>query len=107
MTPQTSWLRIPSGSHFSPANLPFGIISLNGIEAEKHVAVAIGEHVLDLHEFTRHRGFAKLLEIPATHLATFSQSTLNDFAALGQDVHVKIRTYLRSVFAEDPSLPEV
>ncbi|KAJ5812860.1 hypothetical protein N7447_009883 [Penicillium robsamsonii] len=45
-----SWLKIPSGSHFSLANIPFGIITTPA-SAEPHGAIAIGDHVLDLYTF--------------------------------------------------------
>jgi fumarylacetoacetase len=106
MTKNDSWLDIPKGSHFSRANLPFGIISIAST-VEKHVAVAIGDHVLDLPEFARHQGFAELRGFEPVHVATFSQPTLNEFAALGQDTHRKVRRYLQDVFAKDSKYPGV
>lgn len=100
----SSWLDIPQGSHFSLANIPFGIITTSDI-AEKHAAVAIGDHVLDLHEFAHHRGFVELPDFPSAHMATFSQPSLNEFAALGQNVHTKVRNFLRDVFGKDTRFP--
>lgn len=101
-----SWLSIPKGSHFSLANIPFGIITTPP-SIEKHAAIAIGDHVLDLHEFANHKGFAELQDFPAAHLATFSQPSLNDFAALGQDVHARVRQYLQEVFTAESAFPGV
>lgn len=101
-----SWLDIPKGSHFSLANVPFGIIT-TASSVEKHVAVAIGDHVLDLHEFSRHGGFAGLQDFASAYIITFSQPSLNDFAALGQHVHVKVRRYLQGVFAKESLFPGV
>ncbi|KIW97421.1 fumarylacetoacetase [Cladophialophora bantiana CBS 173.52] len=106
MATHDSWLDIPKGSHFSRANIPFGIISTSS-SIEKHAAIAIGDHVLDLHEFSRHQGFMELQDFPATHIATFSKPSLNDFAALGQDVHTKVRRFLQDVFAKETSFPGV
>lgn len=104
MATHGSWLDIPKGSHFSLANIPFGIITTSP-SVEKHAAVAIGDHVLDLHEFARHQGFVE--DFASTHIATFSQPTLNDFAALGQDVHAKVRKYLQNIFAKESPFPGV
>lgn len=101
-----SWLDIPKGSHSSRANIPFGIITTSSL-VEKHATVAIGEHVLDLHEFARHQGFVELQDFDSAHIATFSQPTLNDFAALGQDAHAKVRKYLQNVFANERPFPGV
>lgn len=106
MATHGSWLDIPKGSHFSRANIPFGIITTSS-SVEKHAAVAIGDHVLDLHEFARHQGFVELQDFASAHIATFSQPTLNDFAALCQDVHAKVRKYLQNVFAKQSPFPGV
>lgn len=101
-----SWLTISKDSHFSLANIPFGIASqLPG--SERHAAIAIGEHVLDLHFFALHGGFSELRELNETDIATFSEPTLNAFAALGQQVHSKVRNYLQEVFASGTAFPNV
>ncbi|EXJ63181.1 fumarylacetoacetase [Cladophialophora yegresii CBS 114405] len=100
----SSWLDIPKGSHFSLANIPFGIIT-NPRTGERHAAVAIGNLVLDLHEFAHHQGFTGLEGFTPSQITTFSTPALNDFAALGQDVHRKVRRYLQDVFAEDTPFP--
>jgi fumarylacetoacetase len=101
-----SWLDIPTGSHFSLANIPFGIIT-TPYSSDKHAAVAVGDHVLDLHAFARHDGFAELPDFTSAQIATLSQTTLNDFAALGQDVHMKVRKYLQNVFLKDGPISRV
>jgi fumarylacetoacetase len=102
----SSWLDIPKESHFSLANIPFGIITTS-TSVNKHAAVAIGDHVLDLHEFACRRGFAELQDFTSAQIATFSEPTLNDFAALGQEVHSKVRKYLRLVFMKESPFPGV
>jgi fumarylacetoacetase len=106
MAPLKSWLSIPSDSHFSLSNLPFGIITSRNSQVEKRPAVAIGDHVLDLNAFTRHDGFAGLSSI-AAHLSVFSQPTLNAFAALGRPVHREVRKYLQDVLSDTTKFPNV
>ncbi|RSL91812.1 Fumarylacetoacetase [Fusarium floridanum] len=101
-----SWLPIPLGSHFSLANIPFGIISTVS-KPIRRPAVAIGNHVLDLSVFASQGGFAKLVDLPKDKLSVFSQSTLNDFASLGRPLHKATRSYLRDVFRQDTSFPEL
>lgn len=106
MAPLKSWLAgIDPKSHFSLANIPFGIISTNGVP-EPHVAVAIGDHALDLHVFAQQSGFAKLSTIQP-HQKVFSQPTLNAFAALGRPIHRVVREYIQSVLLENGPFPEV
>lgn len=106
MAPASSWLDIPDESHFSLSNIPFGIISA-AESSEKCAAVAIGDHVLNLREFAQHDGFAELPEFSSAHFASLSRSSLNDFAALGQHVHNKVRRYLQNIFAEPSRHPQV
>jgi len=105
-SPLKSWLPIPSHSHFSLSNIPFGIITSRHSQTQKRPAIAIGNHVLDLHAFSQSSGFAHLPSI-TPHLSVFSSSTLNDFAALGRSVHKEVREYLQEVFKEDTKFGEV
>lgn len=93
-----SWLDIPADSHFSLANIPFGIIATPA-SSSPHVGVAIGEYALDLSVFAEHSGFS---ECPAitSHLHVFSQPALNDFASLGRAVHREVRHFLQKVFSQ-------
>ncbi|OAP60794.1 fumarylacetoacetase [Fonsecaea erecta] len=97
-----SWFPIPKSSHFSLANLPFGIIS-TASKPTPRPAVAIGEHCLDLQEFAASGAFSSL----GFDVSCFSKSTLNDFAALGRPVHRSVRKYLQDVFVENTSLADV
>jgi fumarylacetoacetase len=106
MAPLKSWLSIPADSHFSLANIPFGIITSKNSQSEKRPAVAIGDHVLDLKAFAAENGFSGLPTMK-NHLTVFSQPTLNAFAALGQPVHKEVRKYLQDVFSESTSHPGV
>ena len=106
MAPAKSWLSIPVDSHFSLANIPFGIITSKNSQIEKRPAVAIGDHVLDLKAFALENGFSGLPSFKSP-LEVFSEPTLNAFAALGQPVHREVRRYLQNVFLEDTSHPRI
>ncbi|KAF1840791.1 Fumarylacetoacetase [Cucurbitaria berberidis CBS 394.84] len=105
MTSLRSWFAIPRGSHFSLANIPFGIIS-TATSTSPRVAVAIGDHALDLEAFAANNGFSGLSTIQQ-HQAVFSQPSLNAFAALGKPLHSVVRKYIQSVFAEDTTFPDI
>lgn len=106
MAPLKSWLSIPADSHFSLANIPFGVITSKHSQVEKRPAVAIGDYVLDLKAFAAENGFSGLPSFKDA-LAVFSQSSLNAFAALGQPVHREVRKYLQDVFSESTSQPHI
>ena len=97
-----SWLDIPADSHFSLANIPFGIITTPASSSPR-VGVAIGKYALDLSVFAAHSGFSECSAI-TSHLDVFSQPALNDFAALGRAVHREVRQFLQKVFAEGSKL---
>jgi fumarylacetoacetase len=101
----TSWLQIPTGSHFGLSNIPFGIITTPAYPSP-HPAIAIGAQALDLHIFTLSGGFTALPDFTSSHVFT-SHSTLNEFAALGRPAHRLVREYLQSVLAENTPHPEV
>ncbi|KAM6520029.1 hypothetical protein FALCPG4_013586 [Fusarium falciforme] len=101
-----SWLTIPRGSHFSLANLPFGIISTK-TNPSPRPAVAIGDDALDLSLFAQKGGFDKLQDFPKEKINVFSEPTLNSFAALGRPVHRSVRQYLRQIFEANTPFPEV
>jgi fumarylacetoacetase len=105
MTTLRSWFTIPRGSHFSLANIPFGIIS-TASSASPRVAVAIGDYALDLEAFAANNGFSALTTIQP-HQAVFSQPSLNAFAALGRPIHSVVRKYIQSVFTAETPYPDV
>lgn len=101
-----SWVPIPLDSHFTLANIPFGIITSRNSRDTKRPAIVIGDHVLDLQCFATHGGFSPLSSL-AEHLSVFSQPTLNAFAALGRPIHAEVRSYLQDVLKEDTPHPEI
>lgn len=100
-----SWVSIPSRSHFSLANIPFGIITTNS-NSTPRPAIAIGENALDLLVFSNGGGFSKLPQF-SPHLGVFKSPTLNEFAALGRETHRDVRQYLQSVFTASGPHPEL
>lgn len=105
MPPLKSWLQHDPKTHFSLANIPFGVISTPQVP-EPHTAIAIGDYALDLHVFAQQNGFSALSTIQP-HQKVFSHTTLNGFAALGRPVHRVVREYLQSVLLENGPFPEV
>ncbi|KAI9840636.1 MAG: hypothetical protein M1837_001405 [Sclerophora amabilis] len=105
MAAARSWLPIQRSSHFSLANIPFGIIS-SATFASPRPAIAIGDYALDLAEFSSNAGFSGLHSIKP-HLSVFSQPTLNAFAALGRPLHREVRQYLQRVLIEDTPFPQM
>lgn len=104
MTSLRSWFSIPHGSHFSLANIPFGIISTSS--SSPRVAVAIGNHALDLEAFAANNGFSGLSTIQL-HQAVFSEPSLNAFAALGRPLHSVVRKYIQTIFLDETPYPDV
>lgn len=104
--PQASWLSIAPSSHFSLANIPFGIISTRS-DPSHRPAIAIGDYALDLRSFAAAGGFSAADPSIQNHADVFSSSTLNAFAALGRPVHRQVRSYLQSVFAADTPHPGI
>jgi fumarylacetoacetase len=100
-----SWLPIPRGSHFSLANIPFGIISTS-VTPTPRPAIAIGDYALDLATFADYRGFSAL-ENSTDLTKVFSEPTLNAFAALGRPAHEAVRKYLQAVFVDTTPYPEI
>ena len=100
--PLKSWLDVDQSSHFSLANLPFGIVSTQDNNIPR-VAVAIGDYCLDLSKFASHDGF-KYQQFDTTVL---SQPSLNAFAALGRSVHQDVRQYLQKVLDIETPFPKL
>lgn len=100
-----SWFNIPPRSHFSLANIPFGIISTAATPTPRP-AVAIGDHALDLQLFNAGNGFSALSVIQP-HESVFSSPTLNAFASLGKPIHSAVRKYIQTIFLANTPFPHV
>lgn len=101
----SSWLSIAPDSHFSLANIPFGIISTSTNKTSRP-AIAIGDYALDLAAFSQNGGFTPLPEIEK-EIGLFLHPTLNLFAARGRQFHRQVREYLQDVFSRDSPYPSV
>ncbi|KAI1656438.1 Fumarylacetoacetase [Daldinia decipiens] len=93
-------------SPFSLANIPFGIISSPANPAP-HVAIAIGSHVLDLKVLSSYPDFDDLFPTLKNYPGIFSNSTLNEFAALGRPVHRDVRRTIQDLLSAETSRPEI
>ncbi|KAF7506743.1 hypothetical protein GJ744_011467 [Endocarpon pusillum] len=100
-----SWFPIPKSSHFSLANIPFGIISTATNEVPR-AGVAIGDHALDLAAFSAQNGFSSVSSIQKD-LTVFAHHTLNPFAALGRPVHRQVRRFVQDLLRIDTPFPEI
>lgn len=101
-----SWLPISGDSHFSLANIPFGVITTSSFSTPR-IAVAIGDYALDINTFSKKGGFSKCDGVTSQQLTVFNESTLNAFAALGRPVHRTIRSYLQEIFQESTPHPDI
>ena len=100
-----SWLPVPKRSHFSLANIPFGIISTPSNRAPRP-AIAIGDSALDLDAFASGNGFSGL-QSSKDYIEVFSKPSLNAFAALGRPIHREVRKYIQSILIEDTPFPDL
>lgn len=101
-----SWIPIPPNSHFSLANLPFGVISTRK-NLSPRPAVAIGTKVLDLGPFIAGGGFLGAPELNDLSRVFTQNDTLNAFAALGRPLHRQFREYLQDVLSQDTKHPDI
>jgi len=104
MTQRQCWFgpgEVAPDSDFSLENIPFGIISTKDIP-RPHAAVAIGKYACDLEVFSKHAYFHEhLFPFLRDHPDVFCQPTLNAFAALGREVHNRVRATLQDCFTRD------
>ena len=95
----SSWVEISAEHCFSLANIPFGIISYEGV-SEPRPAIAIGNQALDLKVFADGHGFADLPDNSAV-ISSLQGQTLDEFATLGRFTHKQVREYLQKILAKD------
>lgn len=89
-------LFVPEDSEFSIDNLPYGVFSTRS-NLSPRIGVAIGCWILDIQLLVKHGLFADL----DFDMSTLRASTLNQFAALGPEVHAKFRTRLQDAVKKD------
>ena len=94
-----SFIDIPEESHFPIQNLPYGVFTLNKFN-HPHIGVAIGNLILDLFVLNEEG----LLNEFAEH-DVFSQTTLNEFMALGKEKWSQARKIISSLLSSiNPTL---
>jgi fumarylacetoacetase len=100
-----TWVPVPQGSDFPLENLPYGVMRRKSGTAS--VAVAIGDHVLDLGALQR----AGLLDLPGLTADAMLRTSLNAFMASGpvtwRAVRARITQLLAAgehLLADDPPL---
>jgi fumarylacetoacetase len=90
MNGQHSWVLSANSSDFSIYNLPYGVFRDSG---EVSIGVAIGDYILNLAALGALGFFEGIIQNPAV----FSQSSLNNFIALGPAVWARTRTHLQNL----------
>lgn len=90
-----SWVPIPNDSDFPLFNLPLGVFSRDG-EAVS-CGTRIGDTAIDLSALQQ-LGYFDAIDLPD---GVFMQDTLNDFIALGKDVHRAWRKEMIALFSAD------
>jgi fumarylacetoacetase len=96
-----SFVEVPSDSHFSIHNLPYGVFR-PGQGAAPRVGVAIGDQVLDL-TVLADRGLFTGPELVGTRV--FHEPSLNAFMALGRPAWQEARATIgRMLSSEEPTL---
>ncbi len=90
-----SWVPVPEGSDFPIQNLPLGIFSYQ--DEQKHVGVAIGDHVLDLTILSRGTEFLGGTGISSS---LFGKGILNPIIALGREKMRALREAVSDLLEE-------
>ncbi|KAK0127673.1 hypothetical protein ONS96_007192 [Cadophora gregata f. sp. sojae] len=88
-------------SHFSIANIPYGVASSVAHPA-KSPATRIEDTVIFLDELAKIEAFSSL---PSEVAKAFSESTLNTFAALPKAIQKQTRTSLQELLKDPKNLP--
>jgi fumarylacetoacetase len=96
----TSFVDVPSDSHFPIQNLPYGVFRPHNGDLPR-VGVAIGDRVLDLSALQSRELFDHP-QIAERH--PFSQPSLNAFMSMGPDVWQFVRTRLSELLREGSAL---
>ncbi len=91
-------ITISPGSHFSLANLPFGVFSAASTK-EPHIGIAIGDHVLDLHSLASRHFFSQRADVVVNlqDEETLLDHNLNRFARLGRAKQSSVRQLVQSL----------
>ena len=96
-----SWVPVEADSDFPIQNLPYGVFSTAAAQAERHIGVAIGTHVLDLHVLASYGLFSALPALQ--HGDVFKQPSLNAFMSLPRAQWAEARKLLTHLLADSTS----
>ncbi|PVH82821.1 fumarylacetoacetate hydrolase family protein [Cadophora sp. DSE1049] len=88
-------------SHFSVANIPYGIAS-SAAHPAKSPATRIEDTVIFLDELSK---YGLLSSLPSEVIQAFSEPTLNTFAALPKSIQKQTRHVLQSLLRKPEDLP--
>lgn len=92
-----SWVEVSDDSHFSLANIPFGVFTLTSSGSEKRIGTRIGDYVVDLKVLVINDFFAAL-PFPVNVL---THDTLNSFMSLERNAWHHTRQRIISLLAID------
>jgi len=92
-----SWVPVDADSDFPIQNLPYGVFT-TPTQSDKHIGVAIGSQVLDLHVLASYGLFAALPALQ--HGDVFKQPTLNAFMALPRAQWAEVRKLLTHLLTD-------
>jgi fumarylacetoacetase len=92
----TSWVPIPDDSPFPVSNLPYGVVSYPDSE-DRHLAVPIGDQVLDLAAIAAFGLFDGLVDEPHE---VFGAPVLNPFLSCGRPVWSAVRARLTELLTD-------
>lgn len=92
-----SFIEVSPDNHFPIQNLPYGLFTLPSF-VQPHIGVAIGDYILDLFVLNQEHFFDEF-----EHNEVFSDSTLNNFMALGKTSWSKARKIISSLLRNDNS----
>jgi fumarylacetoacetase len=96
-----SWISVQKNSDFPLRNLPYGVFSVH--ESLPGIGVAIGDYVLDLKVLAQDHIFADL----EFNTQILEAENLNAYAALGKDVHSRVRGRLHQLLEANTALGSV
>jgi len=94
-----SFIEVSEVSHFPIQNLPYGIFSTNA-NPKQRLGVAIGDFILDLSE-VKHLFTGPVL---SSKQDVFTNSTLNEFMALGRPAWQEARATLQKLLSKDEAV---
>ena len=95
------WVSVPTGSDFTMANLPFGVIELGS--GDRSVAIRIGDHAVVLAQLQQTSAL-DALALPPDVLAAHS---LNAFMALGAEAWTATRSHIGRLLTSPDARPFV